>query len=115
MISLLLLKDLNENNVLVKVFRSARDRYVENNIIQLTLQLFYDRGLDGRTYNMPTCNEVAALIVGDFEQEFSHRDIIIEYKSRGLKRISELHPSYMALQYSLFFPYGEDGYHTNIK
>ncbi|KAJ0458162.1 hypothetical protein HanIR_Chr15g0782001 [Helianthus annuus] len=26
-----------------------------------------------------------------------------------LKRISELHPSYLALQYPILFPYGDDG------
>ncbi|GJW05986.1 hypothetical protein Tco_1568409 [Tanacetum coccineum] len=35
-------------------------------------------------------------------------------KDGGLKRISELHLSYMALQYPLLFPYGEDGFHEKI-
>ena len=32
----------------------------------------------------------------------------------GVRRISELHPSYLALQYPLLFPYAEDGYRTDI-
>ncbi|GKF90610.1 ATP-dependent DNA helicase PIF1-like protein, partial [Tanacetum coccineum] len=35
-------------------------------------------------------------------------------KDNRPKRVSELHPSYMALQYPLLFPYGEDGYHDQI-
>ncbi|XP_074318083.1 uncharacterized protein LOC141654868 [Silene latifolia] len=35
-------------------------------------------------------------------------------KGRITQRINELHPSYMALQYPLLFPYGEDSYHTEI-
>ena len=31
-----------------------------------------------------------------------------------LQRITETHPSYMALQYPLLFPYGEDGWRINI-
>uniref|UniRef100_A0A6N2MNQ0 ATP-dependent DNA helicase n=1 Tax=Salix viminalis TaxID=40686 RepID=A0A6N2MNQ0_SALVM len=45
----------------------------------------------------------------------SERDIIIESSSDTLQRISKLHPKFMALQYPLLFPFGEDGYRTNIS
>nr|GEY49825.1 hypothetical protein [Tanacetum cinerariifolium] len=41
-------------------------------------------------------------------------DIIVNNKDNSPKRVSELHPSYMALQYPLLFPYGEDGFHDKI-
>jgi hypothetical protein len=41
-------------------------------------------------------------------------DIIIETRNRELKRISSLHPAYMALQYPLLFPYGEHGYQVSV-
>nr|GEV98954.1 DNA helicase PIF1, ATP-dependent [Tanacetum cinerariifolium] len=41
-------------------------------------------------------------------------DIIVNKQDSGPKRISELHPSYMALQYPLLFLYGEDGFHDRI-
>ncbi|GJV31201.1 hypothetical protein Tco_1391601 [Tanacetum coccineum] len=63
----------------------------------------------GREYNLPTASEVAALIVGDFDSNTNDRDIILHTQEGGLKRISELHPSYIALQYPLLHPYGEDG------
>uniref|UniRef100_A0A0D3AV48 Uncharacterized protein n=1 Tax=Brassica oleracea var. oleracea TaxID=109376 RepID=A0A0D3AV48_BRAOL len=37
-------------------------------------------------------------------------DIILEKNSGKLKRINELHPCYLPLQYPLIFPYGEDGF-----
>ena len=60
-------------------------------------------------YNLPTASEIVALIVGDFTEENVMRDIIVNHKSNGLQRISDLHPSFMAMQYPLLFPYGEDG------
>lgn len=47
--------------------------------------------------------------------EMEPRDIILEERDNNLKRISELHAKYLPLQYPLLFPYGEDGYHTEIK
>ena len=70
---------------------------------------------NGRQYNLPTSSKVVAVIVGDFNVESSNHDIIIENKSSGLQRISELHPSFMSLQYLLLFPYGEDGFMKNIS
>lgn len=51
------------------------------------------------------------MIVG---QQFEQRDIIIESHNNKLKRISELHRSYDALQYPLIFCYGEDGYSIDV-
>ncbi|XP_035838029.1 uncharacterized protein LOC110900470 [Helianthus annuus] len=59
--------------------------------------------------------KIAALINGDFDGAFDKRDIVYRKKSGGHQRISELHPSYLALQYPLIFPYAEDGYRVGIK
>ncbi|CAN7104027.1 unnamed protein product, partial [Brassica rapa subsp. narinosa] len=59
---------------------------------------------------------LAALIPGDFNLEMDRRDIVLQEKQTGwLKRISEIHPSYLALQYPLIFTYGEDGFRLGIK
>ncbi|GKB15346.1 hypothetical protein Tco_0849269, partial [Tanacetum coccineum] len=42
------------------------------------------------------------------------RDIIVNKTNSGPQRISELHPSYMTLQYPLLYPYGEDGFHEKV-
>ncbi|CAN6720129.1 unnamed protein product [Malus baccata var. baccata] len=61
-------------------------------------------------YNLPASDGIDGLIVGDIGQFHTERDIVVEHKTYGLQRITKLHPRYMALQYPLLFPYGEDGY-----
>ncbi|CAN6927411.1 unnamed protein product, partial [Brassica oleracea] len=70
---------------------------------------------DGRTYNTPTASEVAALIPGDFNLDMDKRDIVVQQHSGKLKRINEIHASYLALQYPLLFAYGVDGFRLGIK
>ncbi|XP_057250038.1 uncharacterized protein LOC125496641 [Beta vulgaris subsp. vulgaris] len=105
---------IDEHNPLAKIFRMARDRFKNDACENVKLKLIGRRESDGRTYNLPTTNEVAALIVGDIDSA-DKRDIIVETKGGKLKQISELHPSYLALQYPLLFPYGEDGYRVDVS
>lgn len=80
----------------------------------IRLKLIYDRTTDGRFYNLPTVSKFVALIVGD-EEISLNRDIILETQSCKLKRIKELHVSYLGLQYLLLFPYGQDGYKRDVQ
>ncbi|OIT35849.1 putative udp-n-acetylglucosamine--peptide n-acetylglucosaminyltransferase sec [Nicotiana attenuata] len=105
---------LDENNVLAKSFRMVRDQFQADGTSNVRLRLIGKRGSDGRRYNLPTVSEVAALIVGDFEQTRCDRDIIVESQSGQLQRINELNAAYLGLQYPLLFPYGEDGYREDI-
>ncbi|XP_071714219.1 uncharacterized protein [Rutidosis leptorrhynchoides] len=105
---------LDFTNPLVQQFRQARDRFDMNASEPIRLKLIGSRDKDGRTHNLPTANEVAALIIGDIDGTSDKRDIIVETCSKRLQRISELHPSYLALQYPLLFPYAEDGYRPDI-
>lgn len=79
------------------------------------MRIIAARQQDGSTYNLPTASEVAALIPGDFQEDMDKRDIVLQKTSGKLKRIHELHVAYLALQYPLLFPYGEDGYRLGIK
>jgi hypothetical protein len=88
----------------------ARDRFRESEFQNVKILLIGQRNRDGRQYNLPTASEIAALILGDQSDEPSERDIIVEDKDKHLQRISELHPSLM----SLLFPYGEDGFRSEI-
>ncbi|GKG24458.1 hypothetical protein Tco_0395086, partial [Tanacetum coccineum] len=72
------------------------------------LHLLSERKTSARQYNTPTVSEVAALITNDFGDGIATREIVVDSKDGGPKRILELHPSYMALQYPLLFPYSED-------
>ncbi|XP_022038828.1 uncharacterized protein LOC110941494 [Helianthus annuus] len=105
---------LDSENMLVKTYRMVRDHFHESPEANLKLRLMYKREKDGRIYNLPTTSEIAALVVGDIDKAIDHRDILVETQSGMLQRISELHPSYLALQYPLLFPYGDDGYRIDI-
>ncbi|XP_022023953.1 uncharacterized protein LOC110924229 [Helianthus annuus] len=110
------LKDMLDScNPLVQSFRMVRDCFQENEFQDVSLKLIGTRDKDGRVHNLPTTSEIVALIHGDFDGAFNKRDIVVRKKSDGLQRINELHPSYLALQYPLIFPYAEDGYRVGIK
>ncbi|GJZ48131.1 hypothetical protein Tco_0601963 [Tanacetum coccineum] len=105
---------LDSNNPLVSKFRMAGERIRSSDDPNLKLRLIGTRARDGRDHNLPTASEVAALIVGDFDSTKDKRDIILHRQNGNVKRISELHVLYLALQYPLFFPYAEDGYRTDV-
>jgi hypothetical protein len=80
------------------------------------VRLHLQQGTDGRRYNLPTVNEVAAIIPGDGTQEVSNiRDIVLRLQGGQLRRISHIHPSYATLHYVLLFPSGEEGWHPDIE
>ena len=66
---------IDEFNPYAKVYRMARDRIDLNNEVNIQLKLIGKRATDGRTYNMPSASEVAALIVGDIGSSCEERDI----------------------------------------
>ncbi|KAF9596281.1 hypothetical protein IFM89_008641 [Coptis chinensis] len=81
----------------------------------LCIRLISTIGTDGRLYNLPTSNEVAALIVGNRDESQGHRDIIVDKKGYDLKRIDETFPSFMSMQYPLLFSDGANGYVPETK
>ncbi|CAH9094355.1 unnamed protein product [Cuscuta europaea] len=87
---------------------------IQDEGVDFKLKLIGKRAKDGRTYNLPSVSEVAALVVGDFDLSLGERDILVETCAGGLQRINELNPSFLALQYPLLFPYGEDGFREDI-
>ena len=105
---------LDDHNCLVKKFRMVRNRFEAQPDSTFRLRLFGNRKTDGREYNMPTASEVAGLIVGDLTAANVERDIIVEHRSNGLQRITNMDPSFMSMTYPLIHPYGEDGYRIDI-
>ncbi len=53
-------------------------------------------------------------MVGDGFEAVDRRDVVLVQQAGLFQRIFELHVGYMALHYPLLFPYGEDGWHSNI-
>lgn len=105
---------LDDTNELVKKFRTARDRWENNDICDLKVELKVCRAQNGRENHISPSDEVAGVMVGSSSNTTPDRDIIIEPKFGRLQRVSYIHPKFMALQYPLLFPNGEDGYHDKI-
>jgi hypothetical protein len=105
---------LSKVNPYAQTLGSIRDLVSNNPTQTLHLRILAKRSKDARTYNIPTGNEVAAIMVGDGSEDVDHRDVIVQDRQGGLQRISELHATYMPMSYALMFPYGEDGWHPSI-
>ncbi|ONM10917.1 putative replication protein [Zea mays] len=111
----LLLNMLDEHNKLVTAFRFAKERLDEEGNQKVTLRLLGCNTRHDAQYNLPANGELAAVIVGDCLPSQYKYDVLVHAREGGLKHVSCLHPSYMALQYPLLFPYGDRGYHLGIK
>ena len=107
-------KMLDEHNPFAKKFRLARERLNEHTNEEFIIRIIGAREGDPVQYNMPTTDDLAMLVIGDFSLDTFKRDIIIETRNSELRRISSLHPAYMALQYPLLFPYGERGFQVGV-
>ncbi|KAI9072615.1 hypothetical protein K1719_045411 [Acacia pycnantha] len=106
---------LDKHNCVVKHYRNAAEIIKANVISDVTISLIRSSNVTGQSkqYNMPTTSELAALIVGDFDNSYTKRDIIVKRQSGSLQRIDELHMAYLPLQYPLLFPYGDNGYDSS--
>ncbi|TFK72877.1 hypothetical protein BDN72DRAFT_748605, partial [Pluteus cervinus] len=72
---------------------------------------------DRRRYNLPTGQEVAAILPGDGSAT-EHRDIVLRYRlpdGKNFTRIHEGHPAYAPLHYVLLFPYGDHGWNYDLR
>jgi hypothetical protein len=67
-----------------------------------------------RRYNLPTTDEVAAIVPGDGTQTTAMHNIILHHRDGPLHRINDCHPAYACLHYTLLFPYGEHGWHLYL-
>ncbi|CAL8992823.1 unnamed protein product [Prunus brigantina] len=96
-------------------YRTVRDKFEQGFFTPLKITLLGRQPNGNKQYEQPTCDEIGGLIVGDIGLFDSNRDIVIEFKDGGLKRITKLNPKFMSLQYPILFPYGEDGYTPDLK
>nr|GEV40442.1 uncharacterized protein [Tanacetum cinerariifolium] len=93
---------LDRYSSVAQSFRMARDWCNIHSLADFRLRL-HSEWKTTRQYNAPTVSEVASIIINDFGDAHPTLDIIVDRKDTGLQRMSELHPSYMALQYPLLF------------
>ena len=100
---------LHENNSYIRSLKRAQD-FVFQDCESYKVVIDAEKRLSrqhGRRYNVPSCNEVAVLLVGE---QNGKRDIVLRTRNNTLRKISETHRSYDPLQYPILFPRGEDGF-----
>lgn len=99
------------NNHLVKLFQYALEKMPKN---ECKIVLKADKiptNDHKKRFSLPTIDDIAIIMV---EGEKNSRDIILTKRDHDLRRISETHKSYDALQYPILFWQGNDGYHFKI-
>ncbi len=109
----------HRDNALVRGFIMAIEQAEALNIEEYKIILHAHKQPQGeheRRYNIPTCNEVAALIINE---EGGRRDLIMQRRvpagENPYQRLSETHRYYDPMQYPLLFPHGDSGYEFHIK
>jgi hypothetical protein len=80
-----LIKMLDDHNPFAKKFRMARDRLSDNESEDFIIRLIGAKEGDPVQYNLPTIDQLAMLIVGDFSLDTFKRDNIIETRNNELK------------------------------
>jgi len=117
------------NNPFPRIYKFAGERLREAElrssptdmqvVLNPQMRLIMERGADRRRENLPTADEVAAIIPDEYESN-GPRDVVLARRtSLGLQpafsRIPATHASYMPLAYPLLFPYGTSGFHYNMR
>ncbi|KAI9080993.1 hypothetical protein K1719_036973 [Acacia pycnantha] len=71
---------LDKHNCVVKNYRKVGEIIKENVIHDVSIRLIRSSNSIGlsKEYSMPTTSELAALIVGDFDNSYTKRDIIVK-------------------------------------
>ncbi|WVZ94970.1 hypothetical protein U9M48_040790, partial [Paspalum notatum var. saurae] len=85
-------KMLDDHNPFAKQFRKARDRLAEHGDEDFVVRIVGAREGGPVQYNLPTTDQLAMLVVGDFTLDTFKRDIVIQARDGGLQQISTLHP-----------------------
>jgi hypothetical protein len=110
-----LMNMLNSHNPIIQLFRTARDRLTSENNDHFSIKLFKTPRQHGNVYSGPIAAEVVGLVVNDLGMSDKGRDLIVQDHASNPQRIKETHCKFMAMQYPLLFPYGEDGFHENLE
>ncbi|GBM90194.1 hypothetical protein AVEN_239939-1 [Araneus ventricosus] len=101
---------LDHHNCYVQSFKSALNK-ISPEFKVVILADKTPHGEHERCFNAPKTDEVALIMVGE---QHGAMDILLEDRSGTIKKISDTHRSYDALQYPLIIWQGEDGYHFEL-
>ena len=105
---------LNNNNILGRTIRLAApldDPTQPNLRVVLTA-----RDAPGpHRYNLPASREIAAIVPDGIQPNSPFRDIVFRLRGQGFVKINELHASYDPLHFPLLFPFGQEGWHPDLR
>ena len=100
-------------NPYCRFFRNLKD---VSEIDECQIIIRRDPQLDQRVYNAPIVSQVAAILVEGAEgSESTSRDIIVHSNHGSSHRVQYYYGCFDPLQYPLFFPLGESGWHQGIE
>nr|GEV62224.1 DNA helicase [Tanacetum cinerariifolium] len=108
-----LIELLDNHNALVQLFRTAREKLLNEEVPSFKVRLYSVVG--AREYELPTRDTLGAVVYESGPDTDMDYDIVIEERFGQSQRVNKLHPSYMALQFPLLFIYGEHGYSKEMK
>lgn len=106
---------LDTHNPIVQVFWTARDRLSDQADDHYSIQLFVVPKQHGSVYSALVASEVVGLVVNDLGTTDDGRDLVVQDHASHLQKVYESHRKFMAMQYPLLFPYGEDDFHEDLK
>ncbi len=101
---------LHACNPYASIYQTVTE-WLQGGAIELSLCLVNNRRIDLRRYNVPTIDEVGALMVGGDVDEADTCDIVIRSSNGYFQHVSPLHGAYPPLHYVLLFPNERNGWH----
>ncbi|GJZ21434.1 DNA helicase [Tanacetum coccineum] len=104
---------LDEHNELVRLFRTARDKVVADDVPSFRIRLFSVVG--AWEYDLLSSETLGTIVFERGVDTKTDYDVIIESKYGFPQRVNKLHPSYMSLQFPLLFIHGRSGFYPEIK
>ncbi len=117
---------LHEYNPFIGFYKTARERIAAQSgplriLLNPQMRLIMESGADRRRENLPTSNEIAAILLDEFDGEGTTREVILAAREPGrygqelLSKVHVTHASYMPLHYVLLFPHGDYGWHYGME
>ena len=117
--------ELEACNPFIDLYKTAHERLQQQQqdqplriLLNPQMRLIVETGADRRRENLPTGNEVAAIIPNEYT-EASRRDILLAvrdpvYGQSHLEKVPVTNAAYMPLHYVLLFPRGDLGWHYGM-
>lgn len=106
---------VHQHNRFALKFKTVYEQYGDTPFGCLNV-VIKDAQEKGRRYDQQTYPEVAAMVVEDSaDGDVTPHAIVMRDRTNGLQTVNSLHGSYVPLHYVLMFPFGQNGWFTNLR